>query len=211
VQPLWIPTAMHNNVVEDFQSIVFGRYVTFLDELKAIKVDHKSIDHESRRRRVPASKPQQNSRRRQRMPIAQSCLRAPRISVDDISVRDSLGDDTARRKNSSCMRPLRDHQPWRRVSSAGNVSLKRASEASCLRPPRPKRVSRGDPIAQNFCVQECGGKCDGDCAAEDDLYLGFARLESFSSDGGTHVDNPRRWQVLVPPSRHFTTNTRIGS
>ncbi|PXF42437.1 Protein ABHD17B [Gracilariopsis chorda] len=34
VNPLWIPNARHNNVVEDFSSLVFGRYLTFLDELK---------------------------------------------------------------------------------------------------------------------------------------------------------------------------------
>ncbi|CAN8073982.1 unnamed protein product [Agarophyton chilense] len=36
VNPLWVPNARHNNVVEDFSSLVFGRYLTFLDELKLI-------------------------------------------------------------------------------------------------------------------------------------------------------------------------------
>ncbi|KAI0562375.1 Prolyl oligopeptidase [Gracilaria domingensis] len=36
VNPLWVPNARHNNVVEDFSSLVFGRFLTFLDELKLI-------------------------------------------------------------------------------------------------------------------------------------------------------------------------------
>lgn len=44
VNPLWIPTARHNNIVEDFHSIVFSRYITFLDELRAMTADRRSFE-----------------------------------------------------------------------------------------------------------------------------------------------------------------------
>lgn len=216
VQPLWIPTAMHNNVVEDFHSIVFKRYISFLDELKALKTESNSLERDRVRRRHRSARSSRKPRK-----LAQTCLRPPRISVDDISIRDSIGEppqqqqqqQNSRRKNPSCIPlPLRD-QPWRRVSSVGNMSTRRSSEAVCPLQHCP-RISRGDnPIWQNFCVHECSGKCDGDgdCAAEDDPYVGFVRLESFSSDDDTYVDNPRRWQVLVPPHRSFGTSIRSSS
>lgn len=39
VNPLWVPNAQHNNVVEDFDALVFGRYSQFFDELKTLSVE----------------------------------------------------------------------------------------------------------------------------------------------------------------------------
>lgn len=54
VKPLWIPEAKHNNVVEDFHSVVFSRYLTFLEELKtmAAKEGPLDIDLEKKQRRL---------------------------------------------------------------------------------------------------------------------------------------------------------------
>lgn len=39
VNPLWVPNAQHNNVVEDFDALVFGRYSQFFDELKTLSLE----------------------------------------------------------------------------------------------------------------------------------------------------------------------------
>lgn len=109
VRPLFIPTAKHNNVVEDFHSIVFGRYLMFLDELKAMKADRKSMDDRPRVKQRGRRQLDENQRpqlqiphkRRQRHPFA--FLRAPRASLDKFSVRANAGDRDAKMSKSGSL------------------------------------------------------------------------------------------------------------
>lgn len=95
VNPLWIPDARHNNVVEDFQSIVFGRYSAFLEEIKSMNPDKHIKDGNGKREkhhfpffmflrdaesegRVFHGPPMHRRR------LALSCLHVARDSIDSI-------------------------------------------------------------------------------------------------------------------------------
>ncbi|CDF40168.1 unnamed protein product [Chondrus crispus] len=129
VKPLWIPEAKHNNVVEDFQSVVFGRYTQFLEELKQMKYDRASLegmpDNVKYQKIFPKS-------RRRRHPIA--CLGAPRTSIDQFSTCGQVGDDDRRSRDirrrtdglachqhESYLSKVRKSQSWHVPAASGKA------------------------------------------------------------------------------------------
>lgn len=161
VSPLWIPTAQHNNVVEDFHSIVFGRYISFLDELKAIRGDRKSLDDDpaicaGRRNQIDCERsrpPAPTRSQRSQIP----CLRPPR---------------PPRRSPSnfpnSRLSP-HDHTPDLRSSFSDSDIL---SHVICFRrqSDRSPRESRGRPPSRSRAlfpvVSMCLKSASSDCESQ---------------------------------------------
>lgn len=147
VKPLWIPEAKHNNVVEDFQSIVFGRYVKFLEELKQIRLDRSSIGGDVHERKYQQLFP----KTRRRRPAAISCFTAPRGSVDGFSTCGQVGDDDRRsrdiRTRDMCVsfhdvisyhETLRKTESWHvQPTKHYGLSLPRTAVTHSRRPSRP--------------------------------------------------------------------------
>lgn len=118
VTPLWIPGANHNNVVEDFHSIVFGRYLTFLDELNLMKAARKSVDDAPRHRVFPQRQKRSDRKQTPRRQRPLSCLRPPpRISLENFSTCAANGDQFSPRDS-------RTLKAWKTLSPLNCLSKK---------------------------------------------------------------------------------------
>lgn len=131
VKPLWIPEARHNNVVEDFQTLVFNRYRTFLEELKAVAQDRGSStssstieDPEAVPRKEQSLSTVRRPPKHRRRRVILSFLPLPRVSLDTFTTGGHIGDDDRRSRDirirvstDSIKRMCSYHDPVPRLSS----------------------------------------------------------------------------------------------
>lgn len=161
VKPLWIPTAKHNNVVEDFQSIVFGRCFKFLDELKSFARDRRSIEGDSWRRPSRGHYPPNHQfRKSRRLRRTVSCFRPPRVSVDHFSTCGYVGDDDRRSRDVRARgvynTSLHDPVIYFETSSqtlAQSSQRVRYCGLPVERATAPQQCNTALSIVQGFCVR----------------------------------------------------------